>query len=205
MHILKPGSRLSAEELFFEELYKKYYMRGVYYAHQYLNDYELSKEFTQDAFMIIWERRNSLDFDLNMGSYLFSIIRNKCLNAIRDQLKKNKTLDSDKSIELLINQRALMDDSSVRVLNEELSSLINSTLREMPENIRSVFIMNRDLDLTYKEIATKLGLTEKAIEYRMSKALALFRKSLADYLPIIFLSIIFRVYFILCNYNIWKS
>lgn len=186
MHIIKPKPRYSAEELFFEELYKKYYMRGVYYAHQYLNDYDLSKEIVQDAFMIIWERRESLDFELNIGSYLFTIVRNKCLNAIRDKIHKMKSFDSELSIDLLINQRALKDDSAVKVLDDELRTLINKTLGNMPEHIRSVFLMNRNQELTYSEIANKLGLTEKAIEYRMSKALAIFRKELADYLPVIF-------------------
>ncbi len=168
-------------------------MMGVNYAHHYLADYELSKGIVQDAFMIIWERRKTLDLELHISSYLFSIIRNKCLNAIRDKLKKFKSYNSDAAMELLINQKALSDDSAAKVISEELDELFKSTMKDMPENIRSVFLMNRDEEMTYKEIADKLGLSEKAIEYRMGRALAILRTALADYLPAIFFIIIFRV------------
>lgn len=185
MRLLNSKSKYSAEELFFEGFYKEYYLKAVHYAHQYIVDYELSKELVQDAFMIIWEKRNSLDLEQNIASYLFTIVRNKCLNTIRDKIHKQKNFDAERSMDLLINQRSLQDESAMSVLNKELTELINQTLKTMPEKIRSVFELNRDENITYKEIASSLGISEKAIEYRMSKALAIFRKALADYLPTI--------------------
>lgn len=185
MRLLNSISHYSAEELFFERLYREHYLKAVHYAHQYISDYELSKEIVHDAFLIIWEKRNSLNFEQNIASYLFTVVRNKCLNTLRDKMHKLKNFDPEITIDLLINQYSLQDESATNIFNKELMELIDKTLTTMPEKIRTVFELNRDENITYKEIAISLGITEKAIEYRMSKALAIFRKALADYLPAI--------------------
>jgi len=172
----------SGEELFFRELYKEYYHKAVFYANQYLNNYEVSREIVQEVFLNLWERRKALDFDRNIGAYIIKATKNKCLNELRNNIRKFQNVDSEKQVSLILNQRALMDSSSSMIENKELSMLIKDTLATMPKKIREVFLMNRDMDLTYPQIAVKQGVSVKTVEYRISKALALLRIKLSDYI-----------------------
>jgi RNA polymerase sigma-70 factor (ECF subfamily) len=185
MHNHEKRGKVIDVELLFKELYRDYYLKSVFYANQYVADYELSKEIVQDSFLTLWERRESLDFNQNIGAYLIKTVRNKSLNVIRDNIKRVKLSDSEKYFELSMNQRALMDDSSSLVQSKELENLINSALNSMPEKIRDVFIMSRDKEMTYPEISSELGISLKTVEYRMSRALAVFRTLLRDYLPLV--------------------
>jgi RNA polymerase sigma-70 factor (ECF subfamily) len=172
----------TSDELFFRGLYKEYYHKAVYYANQYLNDYEASKEIVQEAFLSLWERRNVLDFNQNIGAYLIKTVKNKSLNELRDNIKQLQSVDSEKQADLILNQRSLLDESSSLVESKELSLQIKKTLENMPEKMRDVFIMNRDLELTYPQIAANQGVSVKTVEYRISKALAILRKNLAEWL-----------------------
>ena len=172
----------TSDELFFRGLYKEYFHKAVYYANQYLNDYEASKEIVQEAFLTLWERREVLDFNHNIGAYLIKTIKNKCLNELRDSIKKFQNLDSQKQADLILNQRSLLDDSSSLIENKELNLQIKRILNNMPVKMRDVFIMNRDLELTYPQIAAKEGVSVKTVEYRISRALAMLRKNLAEWL-----------------------
>ena len=183
----KSKLRYSSDELFFKELYKENYLKSVYYANKYINDYELSKELVQDAFMILWDKRKELNMEQNIVAYLFTMVRNRCFNTIRNKLQRSKNYYSEQSIDLIINQKVLTDDSASKVLSDDLGCLIKKTLQIMPEKIRSVFVMSRDEELTYPKIASILGISQKTVEYRMTKALALFRVALKDYLPCLFL------------------
>ncbi len=162
---MKSNFGYSSDELFFKELYKEYYLKSVHYANQYLNDYEVSKELVQDAFMVLWEKRNELDLEQNIVAYLFTIVRNRCFNAIRSKLYKMKNTNSEQAMDLLINQKALADESSSKVLCQELSAEIKKTLLSMPEKVRTVFELSRDKEYTYMEIAKFLGISHKTVEY----------------------------------------
>jgi RNA polymerase sigma-70 factor (ECF subfamily) len=60
----------------------------------------------------------------------------------------------------------------------EYEARLQEVIASLPEGGREVFLMNRLEDLTYQEIADRLGLSVKAIEKRMSKVLQIFREKL---------------------------
>ena len=66
---------------------------------------------------------------------------------------------------------------------EEFKHRLDTTLQKMSEAVREVFLLNRIEKMTYAQIADSLGLSVKAIEKRMQKALEIFsdlKKSIID-------------------------
>ena len=61
---------------------------------------------------------------------------------------------------------------------KEYEQKLTRVLEQMPEGSREVFLMNRLEDLKYREIAENLGISVKAVEKRMSKALQIIREKL---------------------------
>jgi RNA polymerase sigma-70 factor (ECF subfamily) len=91
-----------------------------------------------------------------------------------------------------LNLIGLEDSSSEKLLYSELSAILKKTLNEMTPSIRETFLLCREEELSYKEIADKLGVSVKSVEYRISKALAILREALGDYLPLLLPMIFFR-------------
>jgi RNA polymerase sigma-70 factor (ECF subfamily) len=76
-----------------------------------------------------------------------------------------------------------------KLSSKELEHKLNAALNELPEQCRTIFQLSRFDELKYREIAAKLGLSEKTVENQMGKALKLLRIKLVDFLTFILLFI----------------
>ncbi|WP_367328868.1 sigma-70 family RNA polymerase sigma factor, partial [Lentimicrobium sp.] len=75
------------------------------------------------------------------------------------------------------------------LVEKELHYRIENALAELPEKCREVFLLNRNEQLRYREIAEKLGISLKTVETRMSKALNHLRKRLLEFTGVLALLI----------------
>ena len=169
----------------FEECYKAYLRRVIYYAESYLNDKEAAVDVGHEVFSTVWERRAFIDFSSDMLPFLIVLTRNRCLNRLKQkQLEwryRNKTVsDYEKS---RINLKALSENDDFNLYISEINSLVIATCNSMPEHIRNTYILHRFHELKYSEIAEQEGVSVKAIEKRMMIALRILREKLQDYLP----------------------
>ncbi|MCX6252534.1 MAG: RNA polymerase sigma-70 factor [Bacteroidetes bacterium] len=153
---------------------------------RFVKDYETSREIVQDAFITLWEKRNSIDIDKPVKSYLSTTVRNKCLNYLRDHKKFN--------VNLLDLEGVLKDfayEQSDRLVEAEIRVKIDDAMNELPEKCREVFLLSRTQNLKYQEIADKLEISVKTVETQMSKALQHMRIRLKEYIPAILVLIYF--------------
>ncbi len=172
-----------------ELVYNSLFRPLLNYINTYINNYEQSKEITQDCFLSFWEKRHKLQPDTNIKAFLLRVGRNKSLNFLKKQLANRNYNSYIRHRELGANYQALKDKTAELVLLQELQSIIDRTLKELPEPYRIVFEMSREKNLSYAEIAELLGVSVKTVEYRMMHTLRLFRNSLRPYLPCILLFI----------------
>lgn len=169
----------------FKDLYKKSYLKAVHYSNQYVRNYELAKEIAQDSFINLWEKRETLSPDKgSIEYYLITIVRNNSYNVIRSKMRETNRIGQAISIDDRINSIALSQDPVDELTYNEMAKIINSTIGNMSHKIREVYLMSREQEMTYPQIAQKLNVSVKTIEYRISKALALFRSSLSKHMPL---------------------
>jgi RNA polymerase sigma-70 factor (ECF subfamily) len=157
------------------------YNNIVFFANQYLKDYMLSQDVAQETFITLWNTRDSLNPELNLRSYIFTIARNKALNLMRR--KCYSATDSLDKKEIQISMNAI----SCEYVDEKIDSLtleeiICKTYSKLPEQVRMSFFMNREMGLTYEQISRINGISVKVVEYHISTALKLFRKKLKNFL-----------------------
>jgi RNA polymerase sigma-70 factor (ECF subfamily) len=169
------------DEQALESLFRNHYIGLCRFANGYVKDQEAAKEIVQDAFVNLWEKRNTIDLSKPVKSYLFTTVRNKCLNYLRD----NKKFSSDLlALENLSNEG--MFDQPDKLVESDIRSQIDRAIDELPEKCREIFKLSRYQHLKYQQIADQLHISVKTVETQMSKALQHMRSRLAEYLPIIF-------------------
>ena len=144
-----------------------------------MKDFETAKEIVQEAFVSLWEKRETIDMDRQVKSYLSMIIHNKCTNYLRDNRKFDQYI---LTVENLVDVPEY--EGSDSLVEEELKIKIESAISELPEKCREIFVMNRYENLKYQEIADKLQISVKTVETQLSKALQLMRIRLAEYLTV---------------------
>ncbi len=171
-----PNSYSSLDQKRFEDLFKSHFPSLCHFAKQYVQDEDTAQDICQKVFISLWQKRAEIDPQQSVVSYLFTAVKNRCLNYIRDHKKyRSKVLDLD----LAEEEWTFQDD---HFAEEELKEKIADALAALPEKCRRVFEMSRYQEMTYKEIAEELGIAQKTVEAHMSKAIKTLRIHLKDYL-----------------------
>ena len=180
------GSIKNSDKEAFEACFKLYYAQLCHYAYSFLKEQEGSEEIVQEMFFKIWEKRLTLKVSTSEKGYLFSSIRNSCLNQIK-HINIKETYKEHNQREIELDEQV---DNDYAVQNE-LSVKIAETISSMPEARQEIFRMSREEGLKYREIAEKLNLSIKTVESQMGKALKYMREELSDYLVLIILIYLF--------------
>jgi len=145
-----------------------------------VKDFETAKEIVQDAYISLWEKRETIDMSRPVKSYLTMVIHNKCSNYLRDNRKFDQNiLDIENLLEV-----PEYDGADILV-EEELKLKIEVSIQELPEKCREIFVLNRYENLKYQEIADKLQISIKTVETQMSKALQHMRIRLAEFMSVL--------------------
>ncbi len=168
----------------FDELFDRYWSKSFDIAFDKVKSKEQAEEIVQDVFMDLWSKKDSLDIK-NFSHFLFASIKYQSINKIRSKLVEHKYWDYYKHFVALTEN---VTDNTVRFNN--LLEVIDEKLTKLSPKSKKVFYLSRLEGHSVKEIATKLSLSEKAIEYHISRSL----KELKIYLKEFILALILFIY-----------
>ena len=162
----------------FDVLFMRYYPLLCAYAKRFV-DFDDGQEIVQDVMVWFWENSSMQVIETSPKNYLFKAVKNRCLTLINRNELKQRIVET-----LSVNMQAQYEDPDFYVV-EELARNIEAALSRLPESYREAFEMNRFQNLTYNEIAEKLNVSSKTVDYRIQQALKLLRVELKDYLPLL--------------------
>lgn len=161
----------------FDEIFRQWYEPAVRSASRILRDPGVAEELAQEVFLELWRRRESFPPDSSAGAYLLQSVRNRALNHLRHLQVQQKSI---LHIEALTEPA---EHADVEAHVGELESAARRAIDALPTRTREVFLMSRERGLRYSEIAEALGISVKAVEANMTRALRQLREALAPWLP----------------------
>ncbi|ERJ58992.1 MULTISPECIES: RNA polymerase sigma factor [Sphingobacterium] len=169
--LLKKEDRLA-----FAEIYERYAIVLYYKVNQILRDEDASKDVIQDLFTFIWERSDNLDENQNLSGYLYIASRSRVLNLIQ----KGKT-KSDYLSEIGKFSEIVANETLEKLDEKELLRLVTNEIDKLPTKMREVFQLSRIEDLSHREIAQKLGISETTVKKQVQNALKILKQRLSMY------------------------
>ena len=167
LKLIKQGDQIAFRHLFYQ--YADSLERFITY---YIHDREKSQDLVLDIFTYIWENRQNFEIKLTLKAYLFQASRNKSFTYIRDK-KIPVYLEEMEGMEIVQNY-----DSELEL--QELHHLIEEAVSLLPDKCREIFRKSREENLTNKEIAGQLHISEKTVEGQITIALKKIRIHLGD-------------------------
>lgn len=160
----------------FEQIFERHWGRLYRVAKLKLRSHDEAEEVLQHIFAKLWEKRQSL-LITNLSYYLHTALRNRILNLIRDKIPQEKYWNYYKTF---IPQQQDVTDQHVAF--DDLSDAVEIAVRHLPERSRQVFKLSKLEGRTNAEIASLLHVSEKAIEYHLTRSLKELRIHLKDYI-----------------------
>ncbi len=154
----------------FKELFDLHFDNLRNYVYYRCGDAELATDIAQDVFLKVWEKKMDV-YDKSKMGLLVKIANDLIISDYRKHQSKLK-------FQHTLTQNELEVTPEDEMIYKELNGKYVKVLNELGENERITFLMNRVEGLKYTEIADQIGISVKAVEKRMSKALTFLRARL---------------------------
>lgn len=165
--LLKSGDKAA-----YTEIYERYFPLLYIHAYKKLGKEEDAKDLLQELFTVLWYKRSEINQN-NLAAYLYTAVRNRVLDIYAHQQVTNRYI---LSFQNYIDTVADATDYLIR--ERELSALIEKEIQVLPTKMREVFELSRKSNLTHKEIAEQLHISEQTVAKQITNALKTLRVKL---------------------------
>jgi RNA polymerase sigma-70 factor (ECF subfamily) len=167
---------VGGDEDAFRELYETYQGRIFLYAYRFTKSKESAEEIVQEVFIRIWEKRSKITIEKNFGGYLSVITRNLVLDGL-----KKVALDKKAQQHLYQHMKVLRNPVAEDLLSKELERLYQQALNALTEQRRTVYLLSREEELSYMQIAEMLGISKNTVRNHIVNALQTIREHLTNH------------------------
>lgn len=159
--MLKQGDKLA-----YAQIYDKYWPLLFRFSRKMLQNDEFAGDVVQDIFVMLWSKSESLELKVSLNSFLYASVRNRILKHFEKTKVRSHYL---KSLEKFIDRGEEITDHALR--EQELAVLIEHEINSLPTKMREVFLLSRTANMSYKEIAKQLNISELTVKKQVSNAL----------------------------------
>lgn len=160
----------------------------IRFSQAYVIAEEDAENIVQDIFLYLWEHPEVFKTIDNMDAFLFTLVKNRCLNFLKHSLyvnEKKSSIQTVEELEMQMNLYSLQQFDESFLTISDVENLINEVIDKLPERCKEIFILSRMEGLKYKEIAERLNISVNTVENQMSIALRKLKIELKDYLPLL--------------------
>lgn len=166
------GKLRLGDEAAFHSLFTQFYSSLCSFALKYIDDRDAAEDIVQECFLKYWAKREDFDNPYKLKSFLYLVVRNSCLNYIRDNRKQAGTVpDEDR----LISEEFLIE----LTVEEEAYRILYQAIEGLPPQMKAVIYHALD-GLKNSEIAEKMQISEHAVHASKKKAYKKLRENLKD-------------------------
>lgn len=161
---------IEGDEDAFCELYAAYKNRLIYFAMRFLKSREYAEDIFQDAFAVVWQGRRFINPDASFSAYLYTIVRIRILNQLRD------LSNQDKLREQILSQAVnYTNETKDEIIANDLRQFISRALQQLTPRQREIFQMSRERQMSHREIAEVLGISVNTVQESISISLRTLR------------------------------
>lgn len=163
----------ASDRIAFTVIYNRY--KGLLYFHafkklQNKNDVE---DVLHDVFSKLWEQRTKLRITNNLGSFLYTVVRNKVLDHLERKKLEGTYLNS-----IIDFSQTYAENTDHLVRKNQLEAVIDYEISQLPRKMREVLELMRTQGLSNPEIAEKLDIDEKTVRNQLYNARQILRKKI---------------------------
>lgn len=168
------------------ELYDSYFQKSYLFVMSYVHNKQAAEDIASDSIIKLFESVKDKKVE-NIKAFLLTILKNSSLDYLRKQAIRDRTHDivlNNQTRELDFRISTLEECDPSLLFSKEIQEIIDESLATVSPQSKRIFELSRYEHMSNKDIAAKMNLSVKSIEYHITKVLSLLRTNLKDYLPI---------------------
>ncbi len=157
---------VEGDSLAFRQIYEDYQGRIFLFAYRLTKSKAAAEEIVQEVFVKLWERREKLNVEKNFSAYILTITKNLVLDGLR-----RAALDKKAQRQIYAHMQALRSSPAEQMVQKELERLHRQAINSLSPQRRRVYLLSREEELSYEQIAARLGISRNTVRNIMSEAL----------------------------------
>lgn len=164
------------KEKAFKLVFDAYWNTLYKQAYKKVNCRDIAQDLVQDVFVSLWDKMELLDAEGSVLAYLFAILRNKILKLYEKdevRLRYAASVVSD-----VVPADAYSQNS---MLEKELKAVIDAEIARMPLRMQEIYLLKKEDDLSIKQIAEDLSLSEQTVKNQLQMAYQRLRTRVTAY------------------------
>lgn len=179
-------------EMQLQQFCKSFYKNRYKYTHfvlRFVHNPDAVEDLVSDSFANLWEKRKNIPHNANIEAYFYIIMKNNCLNWLRNKEVEYSARNEMQSVSSRLLQYDIATLESYDpnlIFTNEIRNILQDQLHKMPALTCKVFTENRFNDMTYDDIARKYNISIWKVAREIHAAMTVLRVSLQDYLPVCF-------------------
>jgi RNA polymerase sigma-70 factor (ECF subfamily) len=159
---------LAGDQAAWELIVRQNWRKVFNVAYKFVGKHDEAEDLTQDIFLKIFKALASFDRRANFQTWIISISRNLCIDHYRSVRKERQTIARE------IDTNDLQPASSDRgpyqaAEHQDLRGLLRQALQKLPLTLRTAVVLRDLQELSYQEIADRLGLPEGTVKSRINR------------------------------------
>lgn len=166
--------RQKEDAFIMRKLHDRQWQRLLYFCYNIIGEEAEAQDIVQDSFMAIWKIRDRWEAIENLDNYLFMICRNNALALLKKQMEIRR-LAEDIAIHL---QNQIQHSTLEHIYAFETNQRIQGQIQAFPPKMKEIFLLSREKELSQKEIATKLDISENTVKKQINNVLKVLKKKL---------------------------
>lgn len=164
----------SGEQTAFTEIYNRHWEKMASYAIRLTRSEDEAADIVQEIFVSLWNRSAELEIKGTLISYLIKATRNLSLRYIQKNIVKHDFL-----LRLSAHHKISITDIVEEIIVKELQLKVDDAVTRLPSKMQQIYLLSRNEQLSYREIAELLGIAEGTVKKQISNALKLISASIS--------------------------
>lgn len=157
----------------FHSLYDRLFYPLLSHALQKVKAKEDAQDLTQDLFMNIWNKREHIIIKGRVVNFLFASLRNSIINFY---IKTKKQGEREELFEYF---KGHFEETTDRTIHKnELEQIIQEAIDSLPLKMKQIYLLSRNQELSNKEIAELMTLSELTVKKQIANALKILKKKI---------------------------
>jgi RNA polymerase sigma-70 factor (ECF subfamily) len=159
---------LRGDQNAWELIVRQYWRKLFKNTYKFVGKHDEAEDLAQDIFMKIFKSLSTFDRRANFQTWLISVSRNLCIDHYRSVRKERETIDRQVDANELTP--ASTDPGPMAALEQrDRVTLLRQALAQLPDTLRTAVLMRDIQEMSYQEIADKLGLPEGTVKSRINR------------------------------------
>ncbi len=164
------------DEAALKEIYLRYWKSLFITALKKVRSKEVAEEIVQNLVVSLWNKRETSEIQ-NLQSYLNTAVKYQVINYVKTKIIR------EKKYQYAMSKQAYIENASEdSLLINELSLAIDRAINTLPEKTQTVFRLSRFENHSVKDISSLMNISDKAVEYHITKSLKIMRQQLKDFI-----------------------